>query len=147
METKEKIEDKIEDKIEALSNEFKEILEKTSILGYSFFDTEIKNDSDGLVMKSGVGLRILIDSNKDTIGAKIEFRRGTHKQRPSDYAKITITYELSKGRNHTISFYDECGNLSGNKGSISGIQITDVLFNICYQLTSPIFEKSPMPMF
>lgn len=143
METKEKI----EDRIESLSNEFKEILEKTSILGYSFFDTEIKNNSDGLIMNTSVGLRILIDSDKDTIGAKIEFKRGTNKQRPSDYAKITITYELSKGRNHTISFYDECGNLAGNKGSISGINITDVLFNICYQMTSPIFEKSPMPMF
>lgn len=137
----------IEEKIEALSNEFKEILKKTNIIGYSFFDTDIKKDNDGLIMKSDVGLRILTESDKDTIGARIEFERGTNKSRPSDYAKLNITYELSKGRNHTISFYDECGNLSGNKGSISGISITDVLFNICYQLTSPIFEKSPMPMF
>lgn len=145
METTTKSEE-FEEKIKSLVTEFAEGLKSGNLLGYSFFDTDIQKKSNELIMKSKLGLKVIINGETILIGAEIKFERGGHHSQPSTYAKIFIEYKMSCGRDYSIEYHDECSNHTSNTGSINDIEITNRLYDIVYKMMSPIFENSPMPM-
>lgn len=135
-----------EGRIKSLVTEFAEGLKSGHLLGYSLFDTDIQKKANELIMKSKIGLRVMINGEDICIGADIKFERGGHHSQPSTYAKIYIDYKMSCGRDYSIEYHDECSNNTSNTGSINDIEITNRLYDIVYKMMSPVFEKSPMPM-
>jgi len=137
--------DEFKEKIETLVKEFADGLKSSSLVGYSLFNIRINKElRGGFLMETDMGLKIILNGEEVTIGADISFERGS---RSKDYAKMYIDYKVSKGRDFTIQYHDECSNNPSNKGSINDIKISDVLFSILYQMTDPIYKDSPMPMF
>ncbi|MEK6828888.1 MAG: hypothetical protein AABY15_02095 [Nanoarchaeota archaeon] len=135
-----------EERIKSLVTEFSESLKSGNLLGYSFFDTDIQKKSNELIMKSQLGLKVMINGEKIMLGADIKFERGGHHSQPSTYAKIYIDYTMSCGRDYSINYHDECSNHTGNTGSINDVEITNRIYDIVYKMMNPIFENSPMPM-
>jgi len=142
METDEKIKD-FKEKIEVIVKEFADGLRSSSLTGYSLFNVKINKDSNGFLMETDMGLKIILNGEEVSIGADISFERGG---RSKEYAKMYIDFSVSKGRDFTIKYHDECSNTQNNSGSINGVKITDVLFSILYQMTDSIYKDSPMPM-
>lgn len=135
-------------KVETISKEFADKLKNAVCIGYSLYDTSIdKRVGEGLRMTTSVGLRMMIDGEEVTMGADIKFDRGTISHKPSEMAWMKINYDFAKGRDHMVVFHDEVSNHPGNDKSINGIRTSDMLFKVLYNLTAPIFDPSPMPMF
>ena len=144
METKISKTEQFEVKIKELVKEFAEDLGNGILTGYSFYSYDIKRDSNGFVMDTSPGLKMIVDGEEILFGAYIKFERGG---KTKEYAKMYVEYELSAGREYKIQYHDECSNNPSNKGSIHDISATNKLFEILYQMTNPIYADSPMPRF
>lgn len=141
-------EEEFKAKVETLSNEFADKLKNAVCIGYSLFDTNIdKRSSGGLRMTSYIGLKMLVDGEEIHMSANIKFDRGTVREKPSERAWLKIDYDFAKGRDCYVRYHDEVSNHPGNSKSINGIRTSDMLFKVLYNLTAPIFDPSPMPMF
>ena len=138
--------DEFKEKIEIIVKEFASDLKNASLTGYSLFEFQINKGSDGFTMKTHMGLMVILNGEEVAIGADVDLKRGGQRS-SKEYAKILVDYSLSKGRDFTIKYYDECSNNPSNKGSINDIKLTDILFGILYQMTETIYQGSPMPMF
>jgi len=140
------MENELREKVEVLVGEFADKLKGAVCTGYSFFDTDIKKSHKGLWMTTSIGMKVLLDGEIVTVGADIEFERGTVQGKGSERAWMDIDYEFAKGRDFKIRYHDEVSNHPNNNKSINGIAISDMLFKIIYKMTAHIFEDSPMPM-
>lgn len=138
-------EQEFKEKVEMISKELAEKLRGAVCIGYSLFDTSINNiSSKGLTMTSYVGIKVMMDGEEVNLSANVKFERGTIS---NEKARMKIDYDFAKGRDHYVRYHDEVSNHPGNDKSINGIKMSDMLYKVMYNLTAPIFEPSPMPMF
>ena len=148
-ETKIKLSDLIDGQIETLDNYLRGLLQTSSCAGYSFYEPSVKKKSGGVVFKSKLGIRMMIEGEEIRVAARVKYERGIPQRNEGEYVTLDIDYIIDKGRDRGFRVSDQVNFVDHGNGTREDsqykISTTKLIFNEVERMIQPIMADSLIP--